>query len=283
MDNDDAQVGRLLSRREAIAFLGAAGIAAIVGCGDDLTEVVPGTTSTASGAATATGATGAATVAATTATGATGATSGATPAVVQCVVRPEQTEGPYFVDEGLNRSDIRSDPASGAMSEGVPLDLTFRVMRMNASACEPLAGAMVDIWQCDALGVYSDVRDTGAGNFNAVGKQFLRGFQVTNDLGAARFTTIYPGWYQGRTVHIHFKVRARDSAGRAQEFTSQLYFDDALSDQVFALAPYSQKGRRSTLNANDGIFRNGGDQLLLAPAKTAAGYDASFALGLQIT
>ncbi|MCC6236812.1 MAG: intradiol ring-cleavage dioxygenase [Dehalococcoidia bacterium] len=283
MDNDDAQVGRLLSRREAIAFLGAAGIAAIVGCGDDVVEVVPGATGTAAGAS-GSGGSSAATVAATAAsTSASAASGAATPAVVQCVVRPEQTEGPYFVDEGLNRSDIRSDPASGALSDGVPLDLTFRVMRMNASACEPLAGAMVDIWQCDALGVYSDVRDTAAGNFNSVGKQFLRGFQVTDNLGAAKFTTIYPGWYQGRTVHIHFKVRARDSAGKAQEFTSQLYFDDALSDQVFALAPYSQKGRRSTLNTNDGIFGNGGSQLLLAPVKTAAGYDASFALGLQIT
>lgn len=288
MDKDDAPVGRVLSRREAIAFLGAAGIAAIVGCGDDVTEVTPapGATGTASGSG-ATGATsGAATVAASTATTApasSGAASGAaTPAVVQCVVRPQQTEGPYFVDEGLNRADIRSDPGTGVISEGVPLNLTFRVMKMNASACEPLAGAMVDIWQCDALGVYSDVRDTGAGNFNAVGKQFLRGFQITDGLGAAKFTTIYPGWYQGRTVHIHFKVRARDSAGRAQEFTSQLYFDDALSDEVFTLAPYSQKGRRGTRNANDGIFRNGGDQLLLAPVRTSTGYDASFALGLQL-
>jgi protocatechuate 3,4-dioxygenase beta subunit len=275
MDNDDAQVGRLLSRREAISFLGAAGIAAIIGCGDEVTEVGTGSAGTTTSAAATPGGASSAGVA-------TAPVSATPPTVVQCVVRPEQTEGPYFVDEGLNRSDIRSDPGTGAVSEGVPLDLVFRVMRMNAGACEPLSGATVDVWQCDALGVYSDVRDTGAGNFNAVGRQFLRGFQVTDSLGTAKFLTIYPGWYQGRTVHIHFKVRARDASGRAQEFTSQLYFDDALSDLVFAQPPYSQKGRRSTRNASDGIYRNGGDQLLLTTTKTSAGYEASFAVGLQM-
>ncbi len=284
MENDDAQVGRLLSRREAISFFGAAGIAAILGCSDDLTEVA----STATGQPTSVvasprGASSGA-VPATPSDSPAGATSAVpTPAVVQCVVRPQQTEGPYFVDEGLNRSDIRADPRTGEISEGVPLDLTFRVMRMNASACEALAGATVDVWQCDALGVYSDVRDAGAGNFNAVGKQFLRGFQVTDNLGAARFLTIYPGWYPGRTVHIHFKVRARDAAGRVQEFTSQVYFDDSLSDVVFAEAPYNRKGRRNTRNSNDGVYRQGGDQLLLATTKTGAGYAASFSLGLHIT
>ncbi len=86
-------------------------------------------------------------------------------------------------------------------------------------------GAIVDIWHCDAAGVYSDATDPG---FNTVGKKFLRGYQVTDANGGVQFTTIYPGWYRGRTVHIHFKVRAKAKSGQSYEFTSQLYFDDAI-------------------------------------------------------
>ena len=116
-----------------------------------------------------------------------------------CVVRPELTEGPYFVDEKINRSDIRTDTTTNAVSAGVPLVLTFLVSQIGSSACTPLQGAQVDIWHCDALGVYSDVSGN-SGNF-------LRGYQVTDANGQAQFTTIYPGWYRGRAVHIHFKIR----------------------------------------------------------------------------
>ena len=88
-----------------------------------------------------------------------------------------------------------------------------------------MAGAMVDICQCDAIGVYSDVRATN-GFFNTGGQRFLRGYQVTDASGVAKFTTVYPGWYQGRSVHIHFKIRT-NAGGRNAEFVSQLYFDDA--------------------------------------------------------
>jgi protocatechuate 3,4-dioxygenase beta subunit len=196
-----------------------------------------------------------------------------------CVVRPEQTEGPYFVDERLNRSDIRSDPADGHVKPGAPLALAFLVSRVRAGNCEPLPDARVDLWQCDALGVYSDVQDPG---FNTVGQQFLRGYQTTNAHGEARFATIYPGWYQGRTVHLHFKIRTEPRAERGFEFTSQLYFDDALTDRVHAAAPYATKGRRTTRNQNDRIFRRGGAQLLLTPAEDGAGYAAAFAIGLQL-
>src|SRR6188508_2290795 len=118
----------------------------------------------------------------------------------QCVVTPALTEGPYFVDEMLNRSDIRSDPATGAARPGVPLDLTLALSQVGASGCGPLAGALVDMWHCDALGVYSDVSAQ-----RSVGQQFLRGYQISDAGGNVRFTTIYPGWYQGRAVHIHFK------------------------------------------------------------------------------
>lgn len=130
-----------------------------------------------------------------------------------CVVRPQQTEGPYFVDERLNRSDIRTEPSDGSVKEGVPLDLTFNVSRSDSiSSCTPLAGAIVNVWQCDALGEYSDVQDAAEG-FDTRGQKFLRGYQVTDKNGTARFTTIYPGWYKGRAVHIHFKIRTDPDSG----------------------------------------------------------------------
>ncbi|MDZ8052579.1 MAG: hypothetical protein RMX68_029165 [Aulosira sp. ZfuVER01] len=137
----------------------------------------------------------------------------------------------------------------------------------------------MDIWHCDALGVYSDVTDR---SFNTVGKKFLRGYQVTDAQGNVQFTTIYPGWYQGRTVHIHFKVRTDGTSGQGYEFTSQLYFDDAISDRVYAQAPYASKGQRSQKNADDGIFQDGGEQMLLKLAKNGQGYTATFDVGLQM-
>lgn len=142
-----------------------------------------------------------------------------------------------------------------------------------------LSGAMVDVWHCDALGVYSEVADPG---FDTSGQKFLRGFQLSDADGIARFQTIYPGWYRGRTVHIHFKIRADAGNGSAYDFTSQLFFDDALSDAVFAQEPYAAKGERGTRNDDDGIYRTGGAQLLLAPIETADGTSAVFDIGLQI-
>lgn len=196
-----------------------------------------------------------------------------------CVVRPEQMEGPYFVDERLNRSDICSDPTDGQVRPGTPLALTLQISRLNAGACQPLAGAQVDIWHCDAQGVYSDVQDPG---FNTIGQKFLRGYQNTNERGEVRFVTVYPGWYPGRTVHIHFKIRTTTTAKRSFEFASQLYFDDGLTDRVHAAIPYSEKGPRTARNQHDWIFRRGGDQLMLAPTTTADGYAALFAIGLQL-
>lgn len=197
-----------------------------------------------------------------------------------CIVRPEQMEGPYFVDERLDRSDIRSDPTDGAVTPGVPLALTIRVHEIRGAACTPLAGAMVDVWQCDARGVYSDVRDRA---FDTRGKKFLRGYQRTDAAGAAPFITIYPGWYPGRTVHIHFKIRTEPESRRGYEFTSQLYFDDALTDQVFSRPPYQQIGRRRTRNAEDGIFQDGGRELMLPVTPQVNGYAGAFDIGLELS
>jgi protocatechuate 3,4-dioxygenase beta subunit len=193
-----------------------------------------------------------------------------------CVVRPQQTEGPYFVDERLNRSDIRSDPATGAEKPGSALQLVFRVSEVSGGRCAPLGGATIDVWHCDALGAYSDVREFGR---DTRGQRFLRGYQVTDASGIARFTTIYPGWYEGRAVHIHFKIRTAPEAGRGREFTSQLYFDDALTEQVHAQAPYARRGPRLP-NDRDGIFQRGGRDLILAVVKSEPGYVGTFDIAL---
>jgi protocatechuate 3,4-dioxygenase beta subunit len=252
MDNDDKQIGRILTRREVLALLGVAGagvVASRVRAQSGLERVVA-------------------------------ATPGAAPWMPACIVTPAQTEGPYFVDEKLNRIDIRPDPASGKVSEGAPLDLEMRVFRVANGACEPMAGAMVDIWQCDAMGVYSDVRDMN-GFFNTSGQKFLRGFQTTDASGVARFTTVYPGWYQGRSVHIHFKVRSA-SGDRNLEFTSQVYFDDAFTDKVYVRAPYSTKTGTRTTNDRDGIYRQGGRQLTMAVAERGPGYHGAFDIGMTV-
>jgi protocatechuate 3,4-dioxygenase beta subunit len=243
MKHDDGPVGHLLSRREVVVFLGAAGAVWLAGG-----SLFPGR--------------------------AIAGTLGAS-----CVVRPEQTEGPYFVDERLNRSDIRSDPTDGRVKSGTPLALTLLVSRLGAGDCQPLPGAQVDIWHCDVLGVYSDVQDPG---FNTIGQKFLRGYQITDARGEARFVTVYPGWYAGRTVHIHVKIRTAPLAQRSFEFTSQMYFDDVLTDRVHADPPYAAKGQRTVRNHHDHIFRRGGDQLMLAPTAIADGYAATFAIGLQL-
>jgi protocatechuate 3,4-dioxygenase beta subunit len=197
---------------------------------------------------------------------------------VSCLFRPEQTEGPYFVDEDLRRSDIRSDPTTGEITPGVPLALTVALSRFDQGRCLPLPGAQVDLWHCNALGIYSDVRDPG---FDTTGRKFLRGYQLTDANGEARFLTIYPGWYAGRTVHIHIKIRAA-AAKRTIEFTSQMYFEDSLSDRIHAGPPYATKGKRSGRNQDDRIFRRGGEHLMLAPTPTVDGYAATFAAGVQL-
>lgn len=199
-----------------------------------------------------------------------------------CVVRPEQTEGPYFLDERLNRSDIRPDPADGSVRPGAPLRLAFHISRIAGNSCTAVAGAFVDVWQCDALGVYSDVQDF-SGMFDTRGKKFLRGYQTADAGGIARFVTIYPGWYPGRTVHIHFKIRTEPEAQRGFEFTSQIYFDDFLTDRVHAQAPYASKGRRTIRNDRDGIFRRGGSQLMVQVTEDAQGYMGTFDIGLMMT
>ena len=243
MDQDDLPAGRVLGRREALGALGASGLALLSD------RWLPGWYRTAP----------------------TGQAPG-------CVVRPEQMEGPYFVDGMLDRSDIRADPDTGEVKAGTPLLLTLAVSTVRDRACTPLAGAHVDVWHCDALGVYSGVKDP---HFETTGHHYLRGWQRTDQKGEARFRTIYPGWYPGRAVHIHFKVRTDPAADRGHVFTSQLYFDDALTSRVHQAPPYSSKSGGRAMNADDEIFAEGGDQLVLAPERSGDGWTARFSVALQ--
>lgn len=195
-----------------------------------------------------------------------------------CVVTPEQMEGPYFVDRRLERSDMRSDVAGAPPRPGVPLHLALTVSSIGAGGCMPLAGAMVDVWHCDAAGRYSLTDPGPAGE----GSPFLRGYQVTDASGGVAFTTIYPGWYPGRAVHVHFKVRSASASGRRHEFASQLYFDDATTARVHARAPYSARGGRPPRNRDDGLFRHdGGERLMVALNETGQGYEATFDIALR--
>jgi protocatechuate 3,4-dioxygenase beta subunit len=257
IDEDDLPIGRILTRREAVRLFAVGGATFLVGCrgsGEDEASRV--------------------------------ATSGG--ALPACIAKPELTVGPYFVDKQLDRSDIRIEPTTNTPRPGAPLALTFNVQQIANASCTPLAGAMVDVWHCDAAGVYSGVNDSMLGA-NTSGQKFLRGYQVTDAKGQARFTTIYPGWYRGRAVHIHFKIRTPASASLANqtdktyEFTSQLFFDEPLTDRVHAQQPYAAKGQRDLRNENDGIYREGGSVLVLAVTQASSGYAANFDVGLDLS
>jgi protocatechuate 3,4-dioxygenase beta subunit len=262
IDNDDLPVGRVLSRREMLKFIGSFSLVAAGGA--LLGQRMPNLMAAA-------------------------ATPTATPtgALSSCVVRPELTEGPYFVDQMLNRMDIRSDPATNIMIDGAKLQINFRLSDVSNGTCKPLEGAQVDIWHCDPAGRYSGVEDS---NSNASEEFWLRGYQLSDADGLASFITVYPGWYQGRAVHIHFKIRTQDAAQANYEFTSQLFFDETFTDTIHAETPYVEKGYRTLLNDGDNIYSGGGQQLVLLVTEAEAdsagkidGYVANFDIALDLT
>jgi protocatechuate 3,4-dioxygenase beta subunit len=182
---------------------------------------------------------------------------------VACVLTPEMTEGPYYVPgEAVRRTITEGRP-------GTPLALRLTVV--SVSTCKPIAGANVDVWHADALGVYSGVQgNTGT---------FMRGVQPTNAHGIALFDTVYPGWYTGRAVHIHVKVHL----GGNVVHTGQLFFPDTLTDRVYRAAPYDTRPGRDTRNATDAIFRNGGSRSMLALSRSGSGYAGAIVLGVHRT
>jgi protocatechuate 3,4-dioxygenase beta subunit len=208
--------------------------------------------------------------------GSLGMNESAQAATTSCVLIPAKTEGPYFVDEKLNRSDIRTDPGDGSAQAGTPLNLTMVVVRADAS-CAPVEGAVVDIWHANAAGRYSDIASEGT-----AGRRFLRGLQATDASGQAAFTTIFPGWYSGRAVHIHFKVRVFSGSATTYEFNSQLFFEPATANTIYAASPYSSRGTPNVANAADQIYGSDGAKLLVALSPNAGGgYDGTFVVGLS--
>jgi protocatechuate 3,4-dioxygenase beta subunit len=182
--------------------------------------------------------------------------------LVSCVLAPEQTEGPFYLDDARLRRNI---------TEGRPgVLLTTRLTVVDVSTCRAIRGAAVDIWHCDAAGDYS-------GTGGDADERFLRGVQRTDAKGVAAFRTIYPGWYPGRTVHIHVMVHI----GGNVVHTGQLYFPDGLTDTVYRRSPYNRRGSRDTRNVADSIYRNGGKRSTLKLRNSGSGYVASIAMGVQ--
>jgi protocatechuate 3,4-dioxygenase beta subunit len=158
-----------------------------------------------------------------------------------CVITPEVTEGPYYFDPNLERSDI---------TEARPGVATTVRLQVVDSACQPISGARVDLWHCDAAGQYSGYPNQ-TGGVDTTGQTFMRGTQFAGDNGIVEFQTIYPGWYAGRTTHMHFKVFLDETT----VLTGQIFFPDALSQFLYEnVEPYKARGSdRDTINANDNI------------------------------
>lgn len=255
MDNDDAIVGTILSRRQVFGMAAKTGFGLAFG-GLLLTDSEAAFQEQAK-------------------------------KEVKLVASPAMTEGPFFVDEKLNRKDITEGTTRKAVIEALPLTLAIKVYKLTDGKFAPFPAAMVDIWHCDSIGVYSD-ENHPMNHENTAGQKWLRGYQMTDKNGLASFKTIYPGWYPGRTTHIHFKVR-HTSGGTTKEFTSQLFFNDTEADKVFAKAPYKARGTRDARNTSDGIFMErqvsgtkAGDHLMLdtKAMKDGKGYEASFVVAL---
>ena len=165
----------------------------------------------------------------------------------QCRLFPQAVEGPFYLDPKLVRSDIADGRA------GVPLRLELRII--ESGTCAPIPNARVDVWHADADGIYSGYAGQGAGrSVSTKGDSFLRGTQTTDADGYVRFQSIYPGWYPGRTPHIHVKL----FIGEKRVATAQVYFPDEFSARIYATyAPYKSRSIADTTNDQDGIFRSG--------------------------
>jgi protocatechuate 3,4-dioxygenase beta subunit len=185
-------------------------------------------------------------------------------AAVSCILTPEQTEGPYYIaGEKLRRNITDGRPGTA---------LLLRTLVVDATTCRPIRNAAVDIWHADAGGVYSGFGD------GASSRTFMRGIQRTNAKGLALFRTVYPGWYQGRTVHIHVKVHV----GGNVVHTGQLYFPDSVTDAAYQHAPYNARPSRDVRNATDFVYRNGGSKSLLSVKRNSAGvYVATITMGVR--
>jgi protocatechuate 3,4-dioxygenase beta subunit len=194
-----------------------------------------------------------------------GAATRAAPAAASasCVLMPEMTEGPYYIDDAAVRRDITEG------KEGVPLRLRLTVV--DADTCRPLPRASVEVWHADAVGEYS-----GFGS-SSDGSMFLRGVQRANGNGIANFRTIYPGWYPGRAVHIHLKAHN----GGDTVHTTQLFFDENVSDAVYGATPYRSRSGSYTPNEDDSIYADGGEDSTLRLRNSGSGYLGTLTMGIR--
>lgn len=229
------------------------------------------------------------------------ASPAATP--TDCVLTPDLTEGPYYLDGQLIRSDITEG------KEGVPLSLEIAVQ--DITTCAPLANAAVEIWHCDAQGYYSGiVGENPGGGGETSGEEnatttFLRGIQLTDEAGRVTFASIFPSWYTSRTVHIHMKVHVEGAAldatsdpdamatpeggqtydGGHTSHTGQLFFDDALTEEVFATEAYARSSEEGKIgNEEDNIFGEHGDEpgfLMQVSGSVADGLVGTITVGVD--
>ncbi len=210
------------------------------------------------------------------------------PSLVEVEDAPQETEGPYFVDELLDRSDIRSDPGTGIVEQGLPLRMQIHVYDIDNGTCNPVKGAQVDIWHANSQGLYSDEQQLGTG-----GKKFLRGYQNTDSNGQALFTTVYPGWYEGRAIHMHIKIRIFSGTEKTFEWTSQFYFPDSINNIVHTQPPYSNHGKPPVSDNEDGIYTgpstdgtmqsDTGAHLMPNMTKDGNGYLGTFNVGINLS
>jgi len=253
---------RAWTRRSVLGGLGAVSLAACSGGGSGSSAASIGTTTGTGGttSGTATGKTGSETI--------TSTTPGS------CVLIPEETQGPYplFNDIASAAMYQREDITEGRA--GMPLKLTLNIVNVS-SACAPITTAMVYVWHCDKDGVYSGYSQQGA---DTRGQTFLRGVQTTDTNGNVTFATIFPGWYQGRATHIHFRVYlALDLHA-----TSQLAFPTDVETAVYGSALYAARGQNRTSPSQDGIFSDGIQYQVPTMTADAAtgGYAAELTVGI---
>ena len=230
-----------LTRREALGILGAAGAAVSAACAGDTPTSASAITDASAG----------------------GTASGA------CVVTPTETIGPYPSLIDLVRSDIREG------RPGTPVTLTLTVVNTNAG-CTPMANAVVDVWQCDAEGRYSEYNQAG---YDGRSETFLRGIQTTGANGQVAFTTVYPGWYAGRATHIHVEVSVN---GRSVKVT-QIAFPESINAAVYGSSVYAARGQNPTSNSRDMVFSDGvSSELATVTGSPAGGYAATFTVGVAV-
>jgi protocatechuate 3,4-dioxygenase beta subunit len=250
-------LGKDISRRRAVGILAVAGAGAILGCGGGSKTAATTTTSTATTTTTAN---------------------------TSCTVTPEGEEGPYFVDDsatGFNRSDIRSNLDGSNIQSGIPFTLSIYIYD-DENSCAAMANVQVDIWHCNASGIYSaeNVESTS-------GETWLRGYQLTDSNGLATFVTIIPGWYAGRTTHIHLRLRSTyDSTTTGGTNTTQLFFPQDTIDTInTTISPYIAEGTNPTTNATDQVYTGevDGANLLALSGDNTSGYTATIKVNLPIT